>query len=59
LRASLRLDEARFAQLDLPFGEAFRAGSRVGAAESLFPRIERPAAEQGKSGQSNAARKKR
>ncbi len=40
LREILALSPERFADLDLPWGEAFPAGHRVGAAVNLFPRVE-------------------
>jgi methionyl-tRNA synthetase len=44
LRVALALDKARFANLELAWGEAFAPGHRTGEALSLFPRVEAPAA---------------
>lgn len=40
LRSALALDETRFADLDLPWGRAFAPEHGIGAAVSLFPRID-------------------
>ncbi len=50
LRSALCLDASRFADLDLPWGQAFPPGHRVGEPVSLFPRIETPQAPKAERG---------
>jgi methionyl-tRNA synthetase len=56
LRTALGLDEAPFADLDLPWGGAFAPGHRTGESIALFPRIE---ADEGKPASAGARSKKR